>query len=59
MLENKTGAESIPLLEKAIANLGDDVHPDYWEPTEGNAKRALFKLLALARLRPDGVWRID
>lgn len=56
----KTGAESIPILERAVAALGDDVDPDdYWNPTEGNAKRALLQLLALARLRPDGVWAGD
>ena len=54
-----TGAQSIPVLEKAIAALGDDVNPDYWEPTEGNAKRALCSLLAFAQLRPDGVWSGD
>ena len=27
--------------------------------TEGNAKRALFGLIALAQLRPDGVWEGD
>lgn len=55
----KTGAESIPLLDAAIAKLGDDVDPDYWKPTEGNAKTALFHLRALATLRPDGVWDGD
>jgi hypothetical protein len=55
----KTGAESIPLLESAIAQLGDDVYSDYWKPTEGNAKRALCQLLALAKLRPDGIWDGD
>ena len=55
----KTGAESLPLLSSAAAKLGDDVDPDYWAPTEGNAKRALLQLAALARLRPDGIWRGD
>jgi hypothetical protein len=55
----KTGAESIPILNAAIAKLGDDVSSDYWEPTEGNAKRALCGLLALAQMRPDGVWEGD
>ena len=55
----KTGAESIPMLQNAIALLGDDVHDDYWEPTEGNAKLALIQLLALAQMRPDGVWDGD
>jgi hypothetical protein len=58
-LYGMTGADSIPILEKAIAQLGDDVDEDYWEPTEGNAKRALSQLLALAKMRPDGVWTGD
>ena len=59
LLYGKTGAESIPILENAITQLADDVDDDYWEPTEGNAKRALKQLLALAQMRPDGVWRGD
>ena len=55
----KTGAETIPLLTEAAAKLGDDVDEDYWNPTEGNAKRALLQLKALAELRPDGVWEGD
>ena len=51
-------ADSIPVLEKGIAQLGNDVDDNYWEPTEGNAKKALYGLLALAKLRPDGVWEI-
>lgn len=54
-----TGAESIPVLKAAIDELGDDVDPDYWASTEGNAKRALCNLLALAQMRPDGVWDGD
>ena len=54
-----TGAASIPVLQSAIDQLGDDVHPNYWEPTEGNAKRALAQLLALAQMRPDGIWNGD
>lgn len=55
----KTGAESIPMLTAAIEQLGDDKHPDYWQPTEGNAKAALIQLRALAQMRPDGVWQGD
>lgn len=55
----KTGAESIPVLMSAIAQLGDDSSADYWESTEGNAKNALWQLVALARMRPDGVWDGD
>ena len=54
-----TGAESIPVLKAAADQLNDDVSEDYWKPTEGNAKRALFGLIALAQLRPDGVWEGD
>lgn len=54
-----TGAESLPVLDTAIGLLGDEVSSNYWEPTEGNAKRALQQLRALAVMRPDGVWSGD
>ena len=55
----KSGAESIPILTAAIGALGDEVNPDYWTPTEGNAKRALVQLRTLAQMRPDGIWSGD
>lgn len=55
----KSGAESIPMLQKAISVLKDDATNDYWKCTEGNAKRALYGLLAFAQLRPDGIWEGD
>ena len=58
-LYGMTGAESIPLLKAAIEQLGDDVDADYWKATEGNAKAALCGVLALAQLRPDGIWEGD
>jgi hypothetical protein len=54
-----TGAESIPVLRKVTEQLGDDVSDNYWAATEGNAKAALLKLIALAEMRPDGVWSGD
>lgn len=54
-----TGAESISVLKGAIDKLSDDVDPDYWEPTEGNAKKALCGLLSFAQMRPDGIWQGD
>lgn len=54
-----SGAESIPVLKAAIDQLKDDATDDYWEASEGNAKRALYGLLALAQMRPDGVWDGD
>lgn len=55
----KTGAESIPVLQKAIDALSDEVDPDYWKPAEGNVKKALCQLLSMAQMRPDGVWDGD
>lgn len=54
-----SGLESIPILEKAISVLGDDCSEDYWEATEGNAKKPLVQLLTMARMRPDGIWEGD
>lgn len=54
-----TGAQSIPLLKAGINMLKDDVSNDYWEATEGNAKRALYQLLEMAQLRSDGIWDGD
>lgn len=54
-----TGADSIPVLEAGIAQLGTNVTDNYWEPTEGNARVALTQLLALAEMRPDGIWNGD
>jgi hypothetical protein len=59
VIYNMTGAESIPKLKEAISKLGDEVTDDYWESTEGNAKKALFHCLALAQMRPDGIWEGD
>jgi len=56
--DGKVAHETIPILEEMITKLGDDVSADYWEATEGNAKRALHALLALAKMRPDGVWDV-
>lgn len=54
-----TGAESIPIFQRAIDALTDGVDPDYCEPTEGNVKKALCQLLSMARMRPDGAWDGD
>lgn len=69
-----TGAESIPVLRKAIAgmeSLNEDLSEDerreclahdvsgYWLPTKENAIKPLYQLLAMAQMRPDGVWDGD
>jgi hypothetical protein len=58
ILHNKSGAESIPLLEKAIHELGVDTDPDYWKPTEGNARQPLLAMLEAARKYPNYVWKV-
>lgn len=69
-----TGVESIPVLKKAISKLesmDEDISDDkrqkceahgatgYWMPTRENAIKPLYQLLAIAQMRPDGVWRGD
>jgi hypothetical protein len=58
-LYSMTGKESLPVLANAIAALNDDVSSDYWEATEGNARKALIDLFSLACMAPDGVWQGD
>jgi hypothetical protein len=57
-LNGMSGLDSIPILKSAISKLKDDVSEDYWEATEGNAKRPLIQLLAMAQMRPDGIWGV-
>lgn len=57
-LEGKPVEETLPWIREAIEQLGDDYSDNYWEPTEGNAKRALSRLLQLAELGKDGEWEI-
>lgn len=59
ILEGMMAADSIPLISKGIERLSDEVDPDPWKCTDGNVKSALYKLLAMAKLRPDGIWFID
>ena len=59
-----TALESIPVLTRAITQLGNDHTPDYWTATEGNAREALIDLLALAQQAVDeqhghAVWSGD
>jgi hypothetical protein len=54
-LYGKTGAECVPILEKAVAELGTERARNYWAATPGNAGAALNDLLTLAKLCPDGI----
>ena len=52
-------AETISMLRKAINSLSDEgANESYWHSTEGNVKKALIQLKALADMRPDGVWEV-
>lgn len=39
--------------------INEGPNEDYWEATAANAIRPLYKLIAIAELRPDGVWDGD
>ena len=69
-----TGAESIPVLKKAVKKLESmtvDISDEerreceeqgatgYWMPSRENAIRPLYQLPAFAQMRPDGVWEGD
>lgn len=69
-----SGAESIPVIKQAIKTLESldiDISEEeraecegqgatgYWMPTRENAIKPLYKLLALAQMRPDGIWEGD
>lgn len=58
-LYGMTALEAIHYLEEAVSQLSDDVSSDYWEPTEGNVKRALNQLLTMCRMRPDALIQGD
>jgi len=55
----KRAGDTINTLLQAAAQLADDYTGDYWEGTEGNAKKSLLQLVALAQLVPDGIWDGD
>ena len=42
---------------ETIVNEGPN--DDYWKETAGNAIRPLYKLIAMAEMRPDGIWDGD
>jgi hypothetical protein len=58
-LYGRRADETLTDLAAAAAALGRDTHPDYWQPTEGNARLALLDLMQMALLAPHGVWAGD
>lgn len=63
----KTGAESIRMLHDMICRIepmpdeecDDPECTGYWKPTAKNAIRPLYQLIAMAQMRPDGIWDGD
>lgn len=59
-----TGAESIPVLQNMIDQItkkypNAETSENYWNATPGNAIKPLHQLIAMAKMRPDGVWDGD
>lgn len=60
----KTGAESIPVLQNMIDQIIKkypklETSENYWNAASGNAIKPLHQLIAMAKMRPDGVWDGD
>lgn len=58
-MDGKSGLETAPLLEAAVAKLGTKRFDNYWAPTLGNAGHALNVLLGWAKQHPAAKWRIS
>lgn len=73
VINNMSAADSISIIEKAISGLKsttedftdkerkemeDNGVVGYWLPTKENAIKPLYQLLAMAKMRPDGIWKV-
>ena len=58
-LDGKRAGDTIPVLEKCVAELGTERDTNYWKATDGNAGYAASILLAWARKYPDAVWYVS
>jgi hypothetical protein len=58
-LNNRTVAETMPILERAVKTLGTSRFNDYWAPTPGNAGYALSILVCWGKQHPNGVWAVQ
>lgn len=58
-IHGKSVVETMPILRFAIQKLGADESEDYWEPTEGNARKALMTLVQMAEAVDfKGFWKV-
>lgn len=58
-LYGKQGKDCIGRLREAISQLKDDESDNYWDPTEGNAKAPLKRLLCWAEQHPTAIFSGD
>ena len=59
LFHGKKAGDTIEMLRIAVEELGTETSNDYWEPTPGNAGKALSYLLAWAEQYPDCVWAVE
>lgn len=45
--------------EEKSYEISEGPNTNYWETTAANAMKPLFQLIAMAELRPDGIWDGD
>ena len=45
--------------EEISYEISEGPNTNYWEATAANAMKPLFQLIAMAELRPDGIWDGD
>ncbi len=57
-INRKRARTVVPLLERAVNELGTDRDDDYWKATPGNAGYALSILLGWARQFPDATFKV-
>lgn len=58
VLYHRKAADTIPLMEEAVARLGTERSQNYWEATPGNAGYAVSILLGWAKLHPKARWEV-
>ena len=54
-IDGKTSAESIPMLKDLISK----IEQKYKKPVAVNVTEPLYKMLAIAQRRPNGIWDVD
>ena len=54
-IDGKTGTESIPMLKDLISR----IEQKYKKQVAANVTEPLYKMLAMAQRRPNGIWDVD